>query len=163
MVIDSLEEVCRAKFSPFLIEKVISMRATLKTVKKTRNKNLLIKVDSWRQAESILKMKTFHMMKCRAYPHEKLITSKEVFRHRELALVTEEETVSALGKLGVTNIRRISIRKGEEWIQTYTYIQTFNQPHTSKEVKISYCLERVKQYITVPLRCFQCQKHGHHR
>ena len=47
IVIESLEEVCLAKFSPFLIEKVISTRATPKTIKKTRNRNLLVEVDSW--------------------------------------------------------------------------------------------------------------------
>ena len=40
-----------------------------RTVKKTRNCNLLVEGDSWRQAESISKMKTFHTTKCRAYPH----------------------------------------------------------------------------------------------
>ena len=59
IVIESLEEVCLAKFSPFLIEKVISTRASPKTVKKTRNGNLLVEVDSRRQAENILKKKRF--------------------------------------------------------------------------------------------------------
>ena len=53
IVIESLEEVCLAKFSPFLIEKVISPWATLKTLKKSRNGNLLVEVDSWRQVENI--------------------------------------------------------------------------------------------------------------
>ena len=53
IVIESLEEVCWAKFSLFFVEKVISTRATLKTVKKTRTGNLLVDVDSWRQAENI--------------------------------------------------------------------------------------------------------------
>ena len=53
IVIESLEEVCLAKFSPFLIEKVISARASPKTVKKTRNGNLLVEVDNRRQAENI--------------------------------------------------------------------------------------------------------------
>ena len=53
IVIESLEEVCLAKFSPFIIEKVISTRATSKTDKKTRNGNLLIEVDSRGQAENI--------------------------------------------------------------------------------------------------------------
>ena len=64
---------------------------------------------------------------------------------------------------GVTNIKRISIRKGEQRIQTNTYILTFNKPRTPKEVKIGYCLERVEQYVQAPLRCFKCQKFGHHR
>ena len=36
IVIEPLEEVCFAKFSPFFIEKVISIRITPKTLKKTR-------------------------------------------------------------------------------------------------------------------------------
>ena len=59
IIFESLEEVCLAKFSPFLIEKVISARASLKTVKKTRNGNLLVKVDSRRQAENIKNKKRF--------------------------------------------------------------------------------------------------------
>ena len=145
------------------MEKVISTRASPKTVKKTRNGNLLVEVDSRRQAENILKIKTFHTSKCRVYLHEKLNTSKGVIRSRELALATEDEIASALGKQGVTNIKRISIRKGEQQIQTNTYILTFNKPHTPNEVNIGYCIERVEQYVPAPLRCLKCQKFGHHR
>ena len=28
---------------------------------------------------------------------------------------------------------------------------------------MGYCLERVEQYVPAPLRCFKCQKFGHHR
>ena len=62
-------------------------------------------------------------------------------------------------KQGVTNIKRISIRKDEEQIQTNTYILTFNQPHSRKVVKIGYNLERVEKYIP----WFRCQKYGHQR
>ena len=155
--IESLEEVCLAKFSPFLIEKVISTRASPKTINKTRNGNLLIEVDNWRQEENILKIKTFNTTKYRAYPHEKLNTSKGVIRSRELVLATEDEIASAQGK------QRISIRKGEQRIQTNTYILTFNKSRTPKEVKIGYCLERVELYVIAPLRCFKCQKYGHNR
>ena len=102
------------------------------------------------------------MTKCRSYPHEKLNTSKGVIRSKKLAMAAEEERASALEKQAVTNIRRISIRKGEQRIQTNSYILTFNQPSTPKEMKIGYCLERVEQYIPAPLRCFKCQKYEHH-
>ena len=46
LLLTSLEEVCLAKFSTFLLEKVISTRASLKTVKKTRNGNLLVEIDN---------------------------------------------------------------------------------------------------------------------
>ena len=67
IVIESLEEICLAKFSPFLIEKVISTRTTLKTVKKTRNSNLLVEVDSQRQAENI-KNENFSYDKMQSLP-----------------------------------------------------------------------------------------------
>ena len=156
IVNESLEEVCLAKFSPILIEKVISTRAIPKTVKKTRNGNLLVEVDK-------SKMKTFHTTNCRAYLHEKPNIFKGVIKSGELSFPTEEELASALGKQRVTNMRRISIRKGEEWIQTNTYILTFNQPCTPKEVKISYWLERVEVYVPAPQLCFKCPKYGHHR
>ena len=35
------------------------------------------------------------------------------------------------------------------------YTLTFNQPKITEEVKIVYYLERVEQYIFVPLRCFE--------
>ena len=76
IVIESLEEVCQANFSPFFIEKIISTKASPKTVKKTRNGNFLVEADSHRQAENIFKIKTFHTKKCRIYLHEKLNTFK---------------------------------------------------------------------------------------
>ena len=63
----------------------------------------------------------------------------------------------------MTNIRRITIKKDEEQIQTNTYILTFNKPHTLKKVNIGYGPERIEQYIPAPLKCFKCQKYGHHR
>ena len=72
----------------------------------------------------------------------------DVIRSRKLPLpIIAEE---------MTNIRRISIRKGEKQIQTNSYILTFNQLHTPKEVKIDDCLERVEMYVPTLLKCFKC-------
>ena len=90
IVIESLEEVCLAKFSPFLIVKVISSRATPKNVKKMRNKNLLVGVEI-RIRQKTLKMKIFHAIKYKAYLHEKLNFPKWVNRSWELDLAKEEE------------------------------------------------------------------------
>ena len=161
-VIESLEEVCLTKFSLFSKEKVIVIRVTLKNVKKMRNGNLFVEVDSWRQTENVLKMKSLQTTKCRAYAHESLNAPKGFIRSWELALSTAEELTPALAKQGMTNIRRFSVRKGKEQIQTNTYILTFNYPHASKKVKIGSCLEGVEKYVPAPLRCFKCQKYGHH-
>ena len=103
-----------------------------------------------RQAENILKRKSFHTVKCRVYPHERLNTSKGVIRIRESALATAKEMIAALRKQGVTDIRRIFFRKGEELIQTNIYILTFNQLHTPKDVNIGNYLFRVKTHVPVP-------------
>ena len=68
-----------------------------------RNGNLLVEVDNRRQAENLLKMKSFHYSKCKIYAYERLNISKGVIKSRELALATEEEMAAALGIQGVTN------------------------------------------------------------
>ena len=108
-------------------------------------------VDSQRQAENILKMKSFHTTKYRIYPHKWLDKSKGAIRSRELALATADKMTAVLGKQGMTNISKISISKGKEKIQTNIYILTFNQPHIPKEGKIGYCLERVVKYVPASL------------
>ena len=149
-----------AKFSPFLLEKVISPRATPKKLMKIRNCNLLVEVMGRKQAESIFKMKTFHIRKWRAYPRKELNTSKGVIRSREL--VTDAD-IASLRKNWEIHYRRISIRKGKKRIQTNTFIQTFNYSRTVKEVKIGFCLQRVEQYVAAPLGFFKCQKYGCYR
>ena len=113
---------------------------------------MLVEVNSWRRAENILKIKTFHITKYKPYSHERLNPSKGVIRNRELVLATEE-MLATQRKGGVTNIQKISIRKGKEQIQTNTYILTFNQAQTHKELKIAYYLERVKKYVPAPCTC----------
>ena len=61
---------------------------------------------------------------------------------------------------GVTVIKRITIKKENQTIQTH--ILTFNSPTTPKEIKIGYINEKIEKYIPNPLRCFKCQKFGYH-
>ena len=39
---------------------------------------------------------------------------------------------------------------------------TFDQPKISRRIKVGYTMERVEQFIPNPLRCYNCQKYGHH-
>ena len=43
------------------------------------------------------------------------------------------------------------------------HILTFEKPSIPKEIRIGYTIERVELYIPAPLRCFKCQKFGHHK
>ena len=104
-----------------LIEKVISTKAINRTVKKSKNGNFLVVIDSWRDTENSLKMKFFHTAKCKPFLLEKLSTSTCVLRSRELTLATAEEIRAAMRKQDVTVYKRITIRKGEEETQKNTY------------------------------------------
>ena len=115
IVLESLEETYLTKLSPFFMEKVISRR-TPRTVQKTRNSSLLVEVDNQRHAKNVLKIKNFQMTKFKVYPHEKLNTLQGVIKSRELSLATAEEITAALGKQGITEYKRIIIRKGREEI-----------------------------------------------
>ena len=75
-----------------------SSRSNPKTVKKLRTGNLLVEVESKKHAENLLKMEKFHNLKCHAYPHAKLNTSKGIVRSKELSLATLEEIETALKK-----------------------------------------------------------------
>ena len=108
-------------------------------------------------------MEKFHNLKCRAYPHAQLNTSKGIVRSKELSLATPEEIETAFKKQGIKEYRRVTIRRNDETTQTHTYILTFEKPSIPKEIRIGYTIERVEQYIPAPLRCFKCQKFGHHK
>ena len=69
-------------------------------------------------------MEKFHNLKCRAYLHAKLNTSKGVVRSKELSLATPEEIEMAFKKQGVKEYRRVPIHRNDETNQTHAYILT---------------------------------------
>ena len=108
-------------------------------------------------------MEKFHNLKCCAYLHAKLNTSKGVVRSKELSLASLEEIETASKKQGIKEYRRVTTRWNDEIIQTHTYILTFEKPSIPKEIRIGYTIERVEQYLPASLRCFKCQKFEHHK
>lgn len=65
-------------------------------------------------------------------------------------------------KAGVTDVRRVTIKKNNENIQTDNYILTFIVTTISKEIKIGYKVEKTKAFIPNPLAYYDCQRFGHH-
>ena len=122
-----------------------------------------MKVESKKHTENLLKMEKFRNLKCRAYPHAKLNTSKGVVRSKELSLATPEVTETAFKKQGIKEYRKFTIHRNDGPIQTHTYVLTFEKPSIPKEIRIGYTIERVEQYIPAPLRCSKGKKFGHHK
>ena len=92
-------------------------------------------------------MKTFHNLKIKTYPHKTLNSSKGVIRNNELSQCSREEIEAEVKNQGVTDIKRITIKKENQTIQSNTYILIFNSPTIPKEIKIDYIDEKIEQYI----------------
>ena len=162
IVLESLDEKQLTKLNPIVIEKTISGIVKPISVKKLNNGTLLIEVDKKTYADNLLKMKTFAGLKIKAFPHLSLNSSKGVVRSSELSLCTLDEIKTYLKPQGVSDVKRISIKRNDEIINTNTYIFTFNKSQLPKEIKVGYSLIKINPYIPNPLRCYNCQKFGHH-
>ena len=162
IVLESLQEKQLSKLNPFVVEKVISGIVKPVSVKKLQNGTLLVEVSKKTYADNLLKMNLFAGLKIKAYTHLSLNTSKGVVRSSELSLCTLDEIKTYLKNQAVSDVKRITIHRNQETINTNTYIFTFDTPHVPKELKVGYNLVKVSPYIPNPLRCYNCQKFGHH-
>ena len=161
---ESAAEIPLSKLSPFKIGKILSKCLKPKTVKKLKNRTLLIEICYKNQAYEILKWKHFDNIKIKTYPHNSLNTCKGVVKSHELSLCTLDEMKTNLQDKNAMEIRRIQIKKDPgETIDTNTYIMNFNTNKISKEIKIGYQKIKVEPYITNPLRCYKFQRFGHHQ
>ena len=149
--------------SPFVIEKQIeSMIGTAKSVKKLKNGSLLVETTRKTQTENLKKQTSFFGIPVEVTEHQSLNSSKGIIRNPILRAETEENILEYLKPQGVTHVKRFTIRKNNERINTNTLLLTFNSVVTPKTLKIFYQIIQVELYVPNPLRCFNCQKFGHH-
>lgn len=163
LVIESKEEKEITSLSPFIIEKQIeSVIGTPKSVKKLKNKTLLIETSRKTQTENLLKITSFFNIKVSVTEHKSLNSSKGIIRDRTLKGESEQDIVDYLKDQGVTACKRFKIKKDHGMIETNTLLLTFNTISVPKSLKIFYRIIPVDVYVPNPLRCFNCQKFGHH-
>ena len=149
--------------SPFVIEKAISGSiGTPKSVKKLKSGCLLIECERKGQTDNIMKMKTFFDIPVTTFAHTTLNSSKGVMRCRDLAGVVDADIIEGMKHEGVTAVRRIRIKRNGTLQDTNTFVLTFNKPTVPKVVKVGFLQVKVEIYIPNPLRCYKCQKYGHH-
>jgi len=63
----------------------------------------------------------------------------------------------------VSGVRQIKVKREGRLLDTNSYILTFALPALPTHVKVAYLHLEVRPYIPSPLRCFKCQKFGHHK
>ena len=152
------------KLSPFAIHKgILGIAGVVKDVKKLRSGDILVECAKKAHAENLLRATALVGVGMKASPHRSLNSSKGVIRTRDLGDMDEEEIASELRDQGVLSVRRITIKKDGNIINTNTYILTFSKPSPPERLRIGYLSVHVDLFIPNPLRCFSCQKYGHGR
>ena len=121
------------------------------------NNTIIIQTRNQKQSEK-LKWKQFGKLNIKTFPHPTLNFLKGVIKSPDLVSCSLEEIRLHLKPQGITDVRRISIRKETSTIDTNTYILTFNKPTTPTSIRISYINTKIETYIPNLLRC---PKYGH--
>ena len=140
----------------------MSIAGEPKSIKNLRSGDLLIQCAKELHEKSLLQMKTFCDLKCSVTPHSFLNTSKGIIRCPALNRVTSDDIKEGMVEQGVTDVRRITVRRHGDTKLTNTYVLTFNSPNLPTVVKICLMQVKVDVYIPNPLRCYSCQVFGHH-
>ena len=157
------EENPITKLSPFVIEKQIeAIIGTPKSVKKLKNQTLLVETNRKSQTDNLLKITKFFNLKVTVTEHKTLNTSKGIIKDRALKGESETDICDYLKNQGVIAVKRFTIKKDHETIETNTLLLTFNMVTVPKSLKIFYRIIPVDIYVPNPTRCFNCQKLGHH-
>ncbi|GFU47420.1 putative RNA-directed DNA polymerase from transposon X-element [Trichonephila clavipes] len=131
----SLPNCEMARKSPFVIHKaIIGIGGEPKSIKKLRSGDLLIETTSALQS---------------------------VISEPDLLSSSEAEILEGLSDQGITQVRRISVKKDSSLFPTKNLILTFNSPKLPSNIKAGYLNCKVRPYIPNPLRCFKCQRFGH--
>ncbi|GFT48513.1 uncharacterized protein TNCV_1032911 [Trichonephila clavipes] len=105
--------------------------------------------------------KAFAHLDVTVAPHTTLNFSRGVISPADFLNVSTEEIKENMQAQNVCDVRRITIRRDGQVLNTKHLILTFNTPDLPQTVKMAYIRCPVRPYIPNPLRCFQCQRFGH--
>ncbi|GFQ88624.1 uncharacterized protein TNCT_19671 [Trichonephila clavata] len=94
-------------------------------------------------------------------PHANLNFSRGVISESDSYNVPEQEILEGLREQKVCEVRRITIRRDGQIVNTKHLILTFACPDLPQTITAGYLRCSVYPYIPNPLRCFQCQGFGH--
>ena len=67
-----------------------------------------------------------------------------------------------MAEQGVTDVRRITVRRDDIMKPSNTFVFIFNSPNIPIVIKLGFMQVKVYVYIPNPLRCYNCQVFGHH-
>ncbi|XP_064456868.1 uncharacterized protein LOC135367496 [Ornithodoros turicata] len=148
--------------SPFFVEKgVSSLSNHITEIKKLRSGDLLIKCTSVKDCQQILTTTEMLGIPISASLHKTLNTCRGVVAVAGLIDVPVEEILANLKEQAVIDVRKLKIRKNNEYITTRNVVLTFDRPSLPDKLKVGYLSVEVRPYIPNPLRSFKCNRFGH--
>ncbi|GFY08074.1 RNA-directed DNA polymerase from mobile element jockey [Trichonephila clavipes] len=151
-----------SKISPFAIHKtLIGIAGEPKSVKRLRSGDLLIETTSALQNKTFFLAKSFLNNPVTVSPHKSLNSCRGVISEPDLLGTPDSEILEAFSDQGVTQVRRITIKKDSTMVPTKHLILTFNSPKQPNTLKAGYLNCKICPYIPNPLRCFKCQRFCH--
>ena len=97
--------------------------------------------------------------------HKSLNFKKGIIRCRYLRGCSDEEILGSEGvkEQGITSVKRFKINKQGDLVDTNTFLITFGLPTLPQCIKLAYLRIPVEMRIPNPMRCFVCQRFGHHK
>jgi hypothetical protein len=155
-----------SKLSPFALQKGIQgLAGVAKNITRLRSGQILIEVDKKSHANNLLQSTMIVDVPIRISSHKSLNYKKGIIRSRDLKGCSDEEILKSDGakQQGITGVKRFKIKKNGEIIDTNTFLITFGLPTIPKYIKLAYLHLPVELHIPNPMRCFVCQRFGHHR
>ncbi|GFV06930.1 hypothetical protein TNCV_2916901 [Trichonephila clavipes] len=126
-----------------------------------RSGDLFLEASSAKQATALINLQKLAHLDVTVAPHTNLNFSRGVISPADFLNVSTEEIKENMKAQNVCDVRRITIRRDGQVLNTKHLILTFNTPDLPQTVKMAYIRCPVRPYIPNPLRCFQCQRFGH--
>ncbi|GFX42692.1 CCHC-type domain-containing protein [Trichonephila clavipes] len=126
-----------------------------------RSGDLFLEASSAKQATALINLQKLAHLDVTVAPHTTLNFSRGVISPADFLNVSTEEIKENMQAQNVCDVRRITIRRDGQVLNTKHLILTFNTPDLPQTVKMAYIRCPVRPYIPNPLRCFQCQRFGH--
>ena len=165
LVVEGTDEERPLKdMSPFLVQKAFEgISREITNIKRLRDGNFLVECPTERVSRMLTKRNgsMFVDRPIRVKPHAALNSSKGVIRCPELKNMKELEIREHLKDQGVTDVFRVTVKKGGERMPTNTLFLTFCVPKLPEVIKVGFLRVRVSLYVPSPMRCFKCHRFGH--
>ncbi|GFU64491.1 uncharacterized protein TNCV_2526061 [Trichonephila clavipes] len=123
--------------SPFLIEKAFtSSIGEVKSIRKMRSGDLFLEASSTKQATALIHLQKLAHLDVTVAPHTTLNFSRGVISPADFLNVSSEEIKENMQAQNVCDVRRITIRRDGQVLNTKHLILTFNTPDLPQTVPL---------------------------